>query len=126
MTRLLLVDDDTDLREALAELLEDEGFLVVQASNGLEALDALDALDAQAPDLIVLDYMMPVMSGPEFRTQQRARPAFAAIPVVLLSAANDCLDFKTMEPNVIMKKPFKIPALLRSIRELLAARPAAP
>ena len=122
MKRILLVDDDTDLREALAELLIDEGFQVAQASNGL---DALDALDEQAPDLIVLDYMMPVMSGPEFRAQQRARPAFAAIPVVLLSAANDCLDFKTMEPNVIMKKPFKIPALLRSIRELLASLPAA-
>jgi two-component system chemotaxis response regulator CheY len=122
MRRILLVDDDDDLREALAELLSDEGFLVSQASNGR---DALDVLDAQPTDLIVLDYMMPVMSGPEFRAQQRARPAVAAIPVVLLSAANDCAEFKTMAPAVIIKKPFKIPVLLRSIRELLPSSPAA-
>ncbi len=116
--RILLVDDDSDLREALAELLIDEGFQVTQASNGR---DALDSLEQQAADLIVLDYMMPVMNGPEFRAQQRARPALAAIPVVLISAAKDCSDFAAMAPDVILKKPFKVPALLSSIRELLAA-----
>ncbi len=116
--RILLVDDDSDLREALAELLADEGFQVAQAANGR---DALESLEEQKADLIVLDYMMPVMSGPEFRAQQRARPSIATIPVVLLSAAKDCSDFEKMAPNVIMKKPFKVPALLRSIRELLPA-----
>jgi CheY-like chemotaxis protein len=115
---ILLVDDDSDLREALAELLVDEGFQVTQAANGQ---DALESLEEQKADLIVLDYMMPVMSGPEFRAQQRARPRLAAIPVLLLSAAKDCSDFEQMAPDVIMKKPFKIPALLRSIRELLPA-----
>ena len=116
--RILLVDDDYDLREALAELLTDEGFQVTQASNGQ---DALDSLEEETADLIVLDYMMPVMNGTEFRAQQRARPAFAAIPVVLLSAARDCSDFVTMAPDAILKKPFKVPALLSSIRGLLAA-----
>jgi two-component system, chemotaxis family, chemotaxis protein CheY len=116
--RILLVDDDSDLREALAELLIDEGFEVTEASNGR---DALELLEEQTADLIILDYMMPVMSGPEFRAQQLARPAFASIPVVLLSAAKDCADFKTMAPDVIMKKPFKLPVLLRSIRDLLPA-----
>ena len=115
---ILLVDDDSDLREALAELLVDEGFQVTQAANGQ---DALESLEEEKADLIVLDYMMPVMSGPEFREQQRARPALADIPVVLLSAAKDCADFEQMAPNVIMKKPFKIPVLLRSIRALLTA-----
>ena len=114
--RILLVDDDSDLREALAELLVDEGFQVTQAANGQVALESLEE---ERPDLIVLDYMMPVMSGPEFRTQQRARPSIAGIPVLLLSAAKDCSDFEKMAPNVIVKKPFKVPALLRSIRELL-------
>ncbi|MFS8069142.1 MAG: response regulator [Byssovorax sp.] len=116
--RILLVDDDSDLREALAELLADEGFQVAQAANGR---DALESLEEQKADLIVLDYMMPVMSGPEFRVQQRSRPSLAGIPVVLLSAAKDCSDFEKMAPNVVMKKPFKVPALLRSIRELLPA-----
>jgi two-component system chemotaxis response regulator CheY len=116
--RILLVDDDSDLREALADLLSDEGFQVTEASNGR---DALASLEAQIVDLIILDYMMPVMSGPEFRVQQRARPAFAGIPVLLLSAARDCSDFETMAPDVILKKPFKVPALLSSIRGLLAA-----
>lgn len=116
--RILLVDDDSDLREALAELLIDEGFVVTEAANGR---DALELLEKQPVDLIVLDYMMPVMSGLEFRAQQRARPAIAGIPVVLLSAAKDCSDFETMAPDVILKKPFKLPMLLGSIRHLLAA-----
>lgn len=84
MAHLLLVEDDDDLREAVAELLRLEGWEVSVARHGEEALVRLR--DGARPAVILLDLMMPVMSGAEFRQAQRADPALAAIPVVLMTA----------------------------------------
>ncbi len=85
MARVLVVDDDADIREGLRDILEDEGHDVAEARNGQDALARLRAL-VPAPDLILLDLMMPVMDGLEFRRQQLLDPALAGIPVVVLSA----------------------------------------
>src|SRR6266404_8186598 len=82
--RVLLVEDDPDISEVLAQLLEDEGVHVSSASNGREALTSLQR--GAPPDVIVLDLMMPVMDGWEFRLEQKKDPTLASIPVVAMSA----------------------------------------
>ena len=83
--RIMIVEDDPDLRAGLSEFLVGEGYAVDTAANGREALDQLR--QAPLPSLIFLDLMMPVMSGQEFMEQQQRDPALRAIPVVVLSAA---------------------------------------
>ncbi len=85
---VLVVDDDDELRESLSELLELEGFGVEGASNGREALAYLQAHLGAPPCVIVLDLMMPVMSGPELRAEQLRDDVLARIPVVVLTASS--------------------------------------
>jgi CheY-like chemotaxis protein len=82
---VLVVDDEPDVRAMFIEVLEDEGYRVLGAANGREALAQLRAADPR-PQLILLDLMMPVMNGWEFRTEQLADPQLAEIPVVVISA----------------------------------------
>jgi two-component system chemotaxis response regulator CheY len=81
---ILLVEDDIDVREALLEALRDKGYTVDAAVDGLQAMQVLR--DGARPGVILLDLMMPRMDGVEFRKAQRADPALADLPVVLLSA----------------------------------------
>jgi CheY-like chemotaxis protein len=82
--RVLIVEDDPDVREALAIFLESEGYLVLQANDGREALDVLQT--ARNVCLILLDLFMPVMDAWAFRAAQLADPELASIPVIVLSA----------------------------------------
>ena len=82
---VLVVEDDSDVLNAIASILEDAGYQVLRAANGVEALDALGDRNGEC-DLILLDLLMPVMHGWEFRQKQKQTPAFADIPVVLMSA----------------------------------------
>jgi CheY-like chemotaxis protein len=81
---ILLVEDDSDVRDALSQILRDRGYAVLGAADGREALEHLRR-DGRV-DLILLDLMMPVMDGWEFRRVQQQDAALAAIPVVILSA----------------------------------------
>jgi CheY-like chemotaxis protein len=83
---ILLVDDDPDIREALTELLEDEGYAVKTAANGVEAMEYLRSPDNAPPALILLDLMMPTMNGPEFLDHFEADHRLPAVPIVVLSA----------------------------------------
>ena len=83
--QILVIDDDKDLRESLVDALIDTGHDVTAAENGAHALRLLRATDP-LPRLILLDLMMPVMDGIEFRSQQRADSRLRDIPVVVLSA----------------------------------------
>ncbi len=84
MPAILIVDDDTDLRDALAEVFAVAGYSVTTAANGKEALACLDE---HRPNVILLDMMMPVMGGREFLEGKRARPAVADVPVIVASAS---------------------------------------
>lgn len=82
--RILVVDDDHDIRDALINILRLEGYEAAGATNGAEALDYLRG--HHPPCLILLDLMMPIMNGWEFRNQQRQDATLATIPVIVISA----------------------------------------
>src|SRR5689334_6104245 len=82
MDTILVVDDDEDILEALRDLLRDEGYDVVAARDGRTALERLRG--GLRPRLILLDLMMPTMNGYEFRREQRADPALAGIPTIVV------------------------------------------
>jgi CheY-like chemotaxis protein len=83
--RVLIVEDDRDIRETLAEVLVEEGYDVVTASNGAEGLTRLQA-GRPIPKVILLDLMMPVMNGRQFVDQQQRSSELAAVPIIVLSA----------------------------------------
>src|SRR5687767_8971092 len=104
--RLLLVEDDEDVRASIADVLELAGYVVVEASNGRHALRAMRA---DPPRMVILDLMMPVMSGWEVLEQMRADPALAGIPVCLLSAQ---VQIEPVEAAHVLHKPISIDDLL--------------
>jgi CheY-like chemotaxis protein len=113
--RILVVDDDLDIRETLAQILEFEGFDVTCASNGREAIDRLKTV---RPGLILLDLMMPVMNGYEFRQAQKAHPEIADIPVIILSAdGNVQQKAEAAGVQAYLKKPIELDVLLSTIRQ---------
>jgi CheY-like chemotaxis protein len=111
---ILIVEDDLDIREALAEALGFEGYDVLLAENGQEALDVLRV--GPLPHVILLDLLMPVMNGWEFRQEQLADPALAGIPVVVVSASAP----GDARPDRYLPKPFSIDELLVAVAELSA------
>ena len=115
--RVLVVDDDPDIRELLFTALEDEGFEVVPAANGQEALAVIRTF---RPDVIVLDLMMPVMDGWQFAAELRARDE--EIPLVLLSAARDLKAHqKALAAADVIEKPFDLSDLLPKIHRVASA-----
>jgi CheY-like chemotaxis protein len=86
--RILIVDDDTEVRQTLVDLLCFEGFSVDAVGDGQDALAWLRAHPA-TPWLILLDLMMPVMSGPAFLDVRRTDPHLSQIPVIVLTAGGD-------------------------------------
>ncbi len=116
---VMVVEDDAAIREVVVEILALEGFSPIAARNGAEALARLRR-DRLAPELILLDLMMPVMDGWQFRSEQLRDPALARIPVVLMSASEP--DGLVADARVT--KPFEVTALLAAIARVTAPRPA--
>lgn len=111
---ILLVEDDFDVREALAETLRDEGYAVDCATDGEQALIHLRG--GARPELILLDLMMPRMSGSEFRMVQKVDPALCHIPVVLLSADGRMEEkARALETSGAIRKPIDLDELLSTI-----------
>jgi CheY-like chemotaxis protein len=116
--KVLVVEDDDDLRDLLMEMLELEGFETSGASNGLEALVLLRA--PERPNAIVLDLMMPVMSGPEFRAEQLRDVELSRIPVVVLSAAGDGRQqAESLRASAYFAKPVDFDALFDALRSVV-------
>jgi CheY-like chemotaxis protein len=114
---ILLVEDDEDIRTDLKEILEINGYPTVTAANGAEALRRLE--DSGLPALIMLDLMMPVMDGWQLRRALLDRPAFASVPVVVLSgAAGVHNEARNLGAVGYFTKPFSIRALLETIGRL--------
>jgi len=109
---VLIVEDDVDLGQAVAEVIEDEGYECRHARDGIEALAALNL---ERPDLLLADLIMPVMSGIDLFARLREHPSYRDIPVIAMTAANDrMLGVKLNVP--VLEKPIDLSAL----RQMLA------
>ena len=122
--RVLVVDDDREIRGIVAGALRRDGYTVVEAGDGPEALDVALRL---VPDLVLLDMTLPGMDGVEVARQLKATPLLAAIPVVALSA----LTQETVQQRALaagctryLTKPCPPAALRDAIAQTLAALPA--
>jgi CheY-like chemotaxis protein len=111
---ILIVEDDADLREMMAQLLTLEGYRAETVANGKDALDYL--YQSARPDLILLDLMMPIMDGWEFRRRQREDPRLATVPVVVLSAL-DQTRAADLGGTAFLKKPLDFDRLLELVRQ---------
>jgi len=109
-SRVLIIEDDRDIREEMVSLLEENDYCVFVADHGLHALDMLRA--GNRPDAIILDLMMPVMDGWEFREHQKNDPDFAAIPVIVTTASDRSLD-----ADALLRKPIDHVVLLRTLEQ---------
>jgi CheY-like chemotaxis protein len=112
---VMVVEDDRDVREALVEALQDHAYQPVEVANGKEAIERLRT-GGQRPCVILLDMMMPVMDGWQFRAIQRTDPDLDAIPVVVLSAHADVAEAADrMGVAACLRKPVTLEALLEIV-----------
>ncbi|MEW6056272.1 MAG: response regulator [Bdellovibrionota bacterium] len=116
---ILVVEDDHDTRVALREVLENEDYIVVTATNGRMALEILKNF---RPSLILLDIMMPIMDGFDFLAWVGKNASLRSIPVVTVSA--HVLAAKLPEGVVFIKKPLEIDTVLKTVSGLLSYRTA--
>jgi signal transduction histidine kinase len=116
--RVLVVEDDLDLRETLADTLESNGYRTVTAVNGR---DGLRQVRVCAPDVVVLDLCMPVMDGWQFRLEQKRDPAIAAIPVIACSAS-DSAAAATIDSDLYLRKPFTPAQMVDAIEQVMGAQ----
>jgi CheY-like chemotaxis protein len=122
---VLIVDDDLDIREVLAETLEGRGFEVATAANGLDALTVLRRMPVR-PSVILLDLMMPIMDGYAFLERRRTDPVLASIPLAIVTAGHGVDRDRLGDDFDIVKKPFDVPLLVGVLRTLTSgARPSA-
>lgn len=115
---ILVVEDDNDIREALMGVLSDEGYPVLGAADGRQALDRLR--DGARPSLILLDLMMPFMNGWQFRAEQKLDAALSDIPVVVISAdANVRQKAESLDAVGYLKKPVELEGLLDVVKRFV-------
>lgn len=118
MARIILVDDDPQLRYVIADILIASGHSVMTAGNGREAIVLMET---GPPDLVITDLMMPIMSGAELVRQMRNESATALVPVILVTAASR--DSDAFPPDglysTVIWKPFDIGALLKAVTKAL-------
>ncbi len=118
--RILLVDDDPGVRRMLSRVLEEEGYAVVPAANGIEALELATT---RMPDLVLLDLNLPLQDG--WDTLERLTTENPLLPVIIITARpNQIFPALAAGAGALMEKPLDLPKLLRTIRDLLA-EPAA-
>ena len=117
---ILLVDDDADTRMMLRDFLEEEGFIVHTAREGQHALHVLEKIEP--PDLILLDYKMPVMDGKQFLAMMRGNPRLQTIPVVIMSAATREWSGAHLEVEEVLTKPVDLEILLTTVNRICAPR----
>jgi len=117
--KVLIVDDETDVVEFIGRTLQTEGFDVVCAYDGI---GALDLVDSEKPDLVVLDIMMPMMSGYEVCEQMKSNPQTQDIPIICVSSAHTpdarALSLRVGAATLIVK-PFRPAELVAQVRRYL-------
>jgi CheY-like chemotaxis protein len=115
--RILVIEDDKDIRKNLKALLESEGYTVDLAENGQIALDLLNK-STDLPDLIILDLMMPVLDGFQFRDAQEKIARIAVIPVVIMTADGHTDEKKyKVGAKAALRKPADVEAILTMVKQ---------
>jgi CheY-like chemotaxis protein len=115
-TIVLVVDDDAEIRQALADLLEDEDYGVLLAANGKEALDVVAA--GGCPDVILLDVMMPVMDGWHFLSARLRHPDLIEVPIIIISAGQEAeREARKVGVFEVARKPLHVDDLIRRIED---------
>jgi CheY-like chemotaxis protein len=115
---ILVVDDEWAIAEVLESLLGDEGYRVIVANNGRQGLDRLAEWP---PDLIMLDFMMPIMDGPATLAALKSNPTTAEIPVIMMSSlpeetvAERCQGYASF-----LRKPFRVASVLNAIEKAIS------
>ncbi len=109
---ILVVEDQEDIRETLKDILLLEGYRVSTACNGQEAIDILHE-EKERFGLVLLDLMMPVLSGAEFLETRRHDPALKDVPVLVISAIAD--QNKAALASAFLRKPFELNTLLQAV-----------
>jgi CheY-like chemotaxis protein len=118
MALIMVVDDEFGVATLLQDVLEDEGHRVVTASNGKQALEKAAA---ERPDLVLTDFMMPIMDGAALIKALTANPEFKAIPVVVMSSMPEAAVAERCSGYAIfLRKPFKIFDAVERIVGLIA------
>jgi two-component system chemotaxis response regulator CheY len=121
---LVIIEDDNDVREAIEEVLNEEGYVTRSFAAGDDALLALQAMTT-LPKLILLDLMMPKMNGWQFRELQRGLPEVLGIPTVILSAdSNVTQNLHTLGAEGYLRKPIHIQTLLELVERFCGPKHA--
>jgi two-component system chemotaxis response regulator CheY len=115
---ILVVDDDDDTRQCVQTVLLGEGYEVAVARDGREALDLL--LNGATPDLVLLDLMMPVMSGWDVLEAMSAKPDLSALPVVVFTAAGEPVTGAPALGRPVLRKPIDLDLLLEMVDHFCA------
>lgn len=122
MPRILVVEDDPAIRGLVSDLLRDDGYQVDEATNGVEALESVGQ---SRPDLIVLDLMMPIMSGWQFVEECKRQGVCDNIPIVVTSASHDlprtAERLRSLGVRTSIAKPFDVEALLALVERYAPA-----
>lgn len=117
--RILLVDDEISGAQVLGMILAEQGYLVTVVGDGRQALARLDEA---APDVLVTDFMMPFMNGADLVRVVRAHPAYAALPVLVISGAPEAaLRPYAIDYQAFLRKPFGFDAFVDAVRRLVPA-----
>jgi CheY-like chemotaxis protein len=115
MKTVLVVDDEFDLTGTLRAILRGAGYRAETCADGREALECLGAVK---PDLVLMDVMMPRVSGLEVLREMRAKPEWANVPVVLMSVTPPAVKRADYQWQAFLRKPFSLKELVRTVREL--------
>ncbi len=124
MTKVLVVDDSSTIREVMCEQLRGGGFEVFEAADGAEAVGKLKALKDDVPQVIITDVVMPNMNGYEFCRWVKNNPATKNVPVIMCSTKGEAFDEHWAKKNgasAYIRKPYEPVQLINTVNEILAA-----
>jgi CheY-like chemotaxis protein len=117
MKTIVVIDDEFGLTDVLADTLSDAGYRVFTAVNGAQGLAVMAE---HRPDLVLLDYMMPLLDGPAVLRAMRADPLLKDVPVIMMSAvAESVVKRQTGDYDVFLRKPFDFDSVIRAVERCL-------
>lgn len=117
MKKVLVVDDELDILDSIEAVLEIDGYDISRCSDPLKAIGLMKST---MPDLLILDVMMPIRTGPEILLEMKAENDIKHIPCILMSAGNNSnYDKSVYKWDIFMKKPFDLEDLLSNVKKLI-------